>query len=200
MSATTNMEGLEGSMEGSFCHLGGLGCGRGRIGRIIKPTPQHTCALAHMCEYTYIILPILPSPYSMRSKCQNNPSKCLPHPSTLQNTGDILWSMERAAPGETSQRVSWHIAYLLAAPMDAVEVAELARLRRVQRWLAVAPERRAALRGVAIASAVVRMAGAITVMDVLEEPIPAVDDARRPSATSRRPSRRPPNRRRHERR
>lgn len=67
-----------------------------------------------------------------------------------------LWSMERPFPGEDAQRVNWHIAYLLAAPMDAVEVAELARLRRVQRWLAVAPERRAALRGVAIASAVVR--------------------------------------------
>jgi hypothetical protein len=68
-----------------------------------------------------------------------------------------LWSMEAPAPGEDARRVAWHIAYLLAGEMDAEERAELNRLRRVQRWLSVAPERRAALRLALIASAAVWM-------------------------------------------
>lgn len=72
--------------------------------------------------------------------------------------------MERPGEGEDAQRVAWHIAYLLAGEMTPEEVEELARLRRVQRWLAVAPERRAGLRLALIAAATVRLAGAITVM------------------------------------
>lgn len=61
-------------------------------------------------------------------------------------------------------RVAWHIAYLLAGEASPKEVAELARLRRVQRWLSVAPERRAALRLALVAAATVRVTGSITVM------------------------------------
>lgn len=68
-----------------------------------------------------------------------------------------LWTTERPADGEDAQRVAWHIAYLLAGEMSAEERAELNRLRRVQRWLSVAPERRAALRLALIASVMVWM-------------------------------------------
>lgn len=155
------MEGLEGSLEGLFCPMGGPACGIGRIGRIIKPTPQHMCASAHMYEYSYIILPILPSLDSKRSTCYFYPSKCLQHPS---KPGADLWTMERPAAGEDAQVVAWHIAYLLAGEMTPEEAEELARLRRVQRWLGVAPERRAAVRLALVAASAVRLAGAITVM------------------------------------
>jgi hypothetical protein len=72
--------------------------------------------------------------------------------------------MERPAAGEDAQVVAWHIAYLLAGPLSPEEALELARLRRVQRWLAAAPERRAALRVALVATSAVRMVGAITVM------------------------------------
>lgn len=76
----------------------------------------------------------------------------------------MAWGMERPAAGEDAQQVAWHIAYLLAGEASPEEVAELARLRRVQRWLSVAPERRAALRLALVAAATVRVTGAITVM------------------------------------
>jgi hypothetical protein len=60
-----------------------------------------------------------------------------------------------------AQRVAWRIAYLEAAEMTPEEAAEVARLRRVQRWLAAAPERRAALRAALVASAAVWMAGGV---------------------------------------
>jgi hypothetical protein len=136
-------------------------CGCGRIGRINKPTLQHMCALAHMYEYRLIILPILPSLDSKRSIRPFYPSKCLQHPS---KPAANLWTMERPAAGEDAQVVAWHIAYLLAGPLSPEEALELARLRRVQRWLAAAPERRAALRVALVATSAVRMVGAITVM------------------------------------
>jgi hypothetical protein len=82
------LEGLEGSLEGLFSQVRGLSCGRGRIGRIFKPTPQHARLGAHMYEYGLIILPILPSLDSMRVIGAFNPSKHLPHPSNLQKAGD----------------------------------------------------------------------------------------------------------------
>ena len=72
------------------------------------------------------------------------------------------WSMEPPSEGDgDAQRVAWHIAYLEAAEMSPEEAAEVARLRRVQRWLAAAPERRAALRAVLVASAAVWIAGGV---------------------------------------
>jgi hypothetical protein len=158
------MEGLEGWLEGLFRHLDGHGCGLGRIGRINKSTPQHMRALTHVYYYISIILPILPSPYSMRSICYFNPSKVPSNPSNLQECGDVmseLWTMERPRAGEDAAQVAWHIAYLLAGEMAPEEVEELARLRRVQRWLGVAPERRAALRLALVAASAVRLAGGV---------------------------------------
>jgi hypothetical protein len=159
MNTRLKVEGLEGTMEGLFCPLGGLLCGCGRIGRINKPTPQHMCALTYGCNYISIILPILPSLDSISSTCSFYPSKTLPHPS---KAAIDLWTMERPAAGEDAQVVAWHIAYLLAGPLSPEEVTELARLRRVQRWLVAAPERRAALRVALVAASAVRLA--ITVM------------------------------------
>lgn len=65
------------------------------------------------------------------------------------------WSTERPAEGEDAERIAWNIAYLLAGPVSAEEASELARLRRAQRWLAEAPERRAALRAVLVAASAV---------------------------------------------